>query len=108
MIKVRVKKLNNKVVSFSMVGHAEAAEHGKDLVCAGASAVSFGGINALFALTDVTPIVEQKENGYLKCTLPDNLSEENFDKASLLLESIIVSLQTIERDYNDYIQVSFH
>ena len=108
MIKVQVKKKHKQIVSFTMEGHAEFAEHGKDLVCAGASAVAFGGINAIYALSGITPIIEQAESGYIKCTLPDNLSDEAFEKATLLLESIIVSLQTIERDYEDYIQVSFH
>ena len=38
-----------------MKGHADFAEHGKDLVCAGASAVSFGAVNAIIALTEITP-----------------------------------------------------
>ena len=39
----------------------------KDIVCAGASAVSFGAINAVHALTGVTPEIEQGEDGFLRC-----------------------------------------
>ena len=38
----------------------------KDIVCAGASAVSFGAINAVHALTGVTPDIEQEESGFLE------------------------------------------
>ena len=42
---------NKKVdQSFTMSGHADFAEHGQDLVCAGASAVSFGAINAIYVI----------------------------------------------------------
>ena len=39
-----------------MNGHADFAAHGQDLVCAGASAVVFGSINAVIALWNVTTI----------------------------------------------------
>ena len=38
-----------------MSGHADFAEKGSDIVCAGASAVSFGIVNAIMSLTDVKP-----------------------------------------------------
>ncbi|MBS4208969.1 ribosomal-processing cysteine protease Prp [Bacillus sp. FJAT-50079] len=108
MIKVQVvRKADGTITSFTMRGHADYAEHGQDIVCAGASAVAFGSINALFALTEVEPVIEQSEGGYLTCTIPDDLSDESFEKAQLLLEGMIVSLQTIERDYQKYIRVTF-
>lgn len=42
MIKVSVVRNQQKqIVSFEMSGHADAGPHGQDIVCAGASAVSF-------------------------------------------------------------------
>src|SRR6185437_7382930 len=108
MIKVEVsRKADGTIASFKMRGHAEYADHGQDIVCAGASAVAFGSINALFALTEVEPVIEQSEGGYLKCTIPDHLSGKSLEKAQLLLEGMLVSLQTIERDYQKYIRVTF-
>jgi len=98
---------NEHIVSFMMNGHAEYAEKGQDIVCAGASAVAFGSINAVIALTGVTPAIEQTESGFLTCTLPKDISDEQFKEAQLLLEGMAVSLQTIERDYGDYIQVTY-
>ena len=72
MIKVIIKKINPvSIHSFEMKGHADFAEHGKDLVCAGASAVSFGAVNAMIALTEITPIIKQKgDGGYLYVEVP--------------------------------------
>ncbi|MBS4217016.1 ribosomal-processing cysteine protease Prp [Bacillus sp. FJAT-49711] len=103
MIFVSVEKTHDgKISSFTMKGHADFAEKGQDIVCAGASAVAFGCVNAIIALTKVEPEIEQSESGFLKCAFPTESSE-----VQLLLEGMIISLQTIERDYKDYIKVTF-
>ena len=38
----------------------------QDIVCAGASAVSFGAVNAIHELTGITPEIEQGEEGFLE------------------------------------------
>ncbi len=101
---LRDKKKN--VYAFEMSGHAEYAEHGKDLVCAGASAVSFGAVNALFALTDIEPEISQgEEGGYLRVDIPKEASTN--DRVQTILQTMIISLQTIERDYREHIKITF-
>ncbi|BCB04985.1 ribosomal-processing cysteine protease Prp [Bacillus sp. KH172YL63] len=109
MINVYVERsAKERIRSFSMDGHADFAEHGQDIVCAGASAVSFGSINAIMALTGVEPSIEQSaDGGYLRCVIPDDLPEETESKIQLLLNSMLISLQTIERDYSDFIKITF-
>ena len=88
-----------------MKGHADFAEHGKDLVCAGASAVSFGAVNAIIALTGITPIIQQgSDGGYLKVVFPDQA--ENNHEIQLIVKAMIVSLQTIEQDYGQHIKIT--
>ncbi|WP_110111480.1 ribosomal-processing cysteine protease Prp [Bacillus sp. CGMCC 1.16541] len=108
MIKVTISRNDNKkIVAFTMNGHAQFAEHGKDLVCAGASAVSFGTINAIHALCRVTPHIDQagKDGGYLRCEFPTDVDSSTFEKMQVLLEGMVVSLQTIELDYGNYIKI---
>ena len=95
------------IQSFAISGHAFYADKGQDIVCAGVSAVSVGSINAVHALTGVTPQIEHDEDGFLRCTLPESLSEETFEKAQLLLEGMVVSLQTIEENYREHIKITF-
>lgn len=96
-----------KIESFTMSGHAEFAEKGADIVCAGASAVAFGCLNAVMALTGITPSIEQSESGYLSCTLPKDLPLETSKQVQLLLEGMVISLETIERDYKGYLKMIF-
>jgi uncharacterized protein YsxB (DUF464 family) len=110
MIKVTVTKDQSGLIhSFEMKGHANFADYGNDLVCAGASAVSFGAVNAIIALTEITPIIKQKgDGGYLYVEVPPSIS--NPEKAAhmqLILETMIVSLQTIEQEYDKYIKITF-
>ncbi|MCZ8534992.1 ribosomal-processing cysteine protease Prp [Psychrobacillus psychrodurans] len=109
MIKVTITKDQSGYVhSFEMKGHADFAEHGKDLVCAGASAVSFGAVNAVIALTEITPIIKQKgDGGYLYVEVPSISNLEKAAQIQLILEAMIVSLQTIEQDYAKYIKITF-
>lgn len=106
MIKVILDAPQERITSFTLSGHADFAKKGSDIVCAGVSAVSFGTVNAIMSLTDVEPEIEQgKEGGYLRCVIPENLSPESKEKVQLLLNGMLISLQTIERDYGKYMKI---
>ena len=101
-----MKDQSGRIHSFEMTGHADFAEHGKDLVCAGASAVSFGAVNAIIALTGKTPEIHQgADGGYLNVTFPE--TRENDHDIQLIVKAMIVSLQTIEQDYGQHIKIIF-
>ncbi|QDP40738.1 ribosomal-processing cysteine protease Prp [Radiobacillus deserti] len=108
MIQVTAYRKNGSIYAFEMSGHADSVSEGNDLVCAGASAVSFGAVNAVISLCSIEPEITQagKEGGYLKVKLPDNLDAETHEKATWLLEGMMVSLETIVRDYGQYIKIS--
>lgn len=108
MINAKIYRSNEGLItSFVLSGHAEFDEHGKDLVCAGTSAVTFGAVNAVLSLTNIEPQIDQGgDGGYLHVKLPSNLDKSTSDKVQLLLEGMLVSLQTIERDYGQYISIT--
>ncbi len=100
-----MKEPSGRISVFEMDGHANFAEHGQDLVCAGASAVSFGAVNAIMQLTSIEPDVDQgADGGYLRVAFP--VTDQDA-QVQLLLQAMIISLQTIELDYADYIKLSF-
>lgn len=106
MIQITVQEqASGRINSFEMSGHADYAEHGKDLVCAAASAVSFGAVNAIISLTGITPAIRQGEDGgYLKVVLPE--TEDDHDQ-QVIMRAMIVSMQTIEQDYAQFIKITF-
>ncbi|GER66200.1 hypothetical protein BpJC7_04660 [Weizmannia acidilactici] len=108
MIEVCIKRTEDgRISSFQMKGHANFAEYGQDIVCAGASAVSFGTVNAMMEVAGVEPEIRQSKSGLLQCKIPAGLPEEASEKAQILLEGMVVSLQTIEREYGEFIHITF-
>lgn len=101
MIKVQVKKHHHQIVYLSVVGHALYDEHGKDIVCAGVSAVTLGSFNSLI------------EHGFEK-QLQFDMDEgkatvevlENEHDIQVILETLIISLRSIEETYQEYIRVN--
>ena len=106
MIIVTMFRKNDQFTAFELSGHAESGPYGYDLVCAGVSAVSFGAVNAILTLCEIDLKIEQAdEGGYLHVELPISIYSEKRDKVQLLLEGMLISLQTIEREYNQFIKI---
>ncbi|MFJ7727093.1 ribosomal-processing cysteine protease Prp [Neobacillus sp. NPDC097160] len=98
---------SGRLKSFEMSGHALFADRGKDIVCAGVSAVSVGAINAVHELTGITPDLEHRADGFLRCVVPEDLPDDIHEKVQLILEAMIVSLRTIEEEYGKHIKITF-
>ncbi|MEH6993646.1 ribosomal-processing cysteine protease Prp [Neobacillus drentensis] len=107
MINITINRtVSESIQSFEISGHAFFANRGKDIVCAGVSAVSVGAINAVHALTGITPEIE-KGDGFLRCIIPENIQNDIYEKVQLLLEGMIISLLTIEEEYGKHIKITF-
>jgi uncharacterized protein YsxB (DUF464 family) len=107
MIRIVLERDSDGTIqTFTMRGHAQYDNPGRDIVCAGASAIAFGTLNALEALLGIIPETEADEKqGYLKVMLPDRLSVEQQAQVQLLLEAMLISLRTIEQSYGKYISI---
>jgi uncharacterized protein YsxB (DUF464 family) len=106
MIRVTIERLqvNDYIHSFKVKGHAKFADLGQDIVCAGVSTVTVGTVNAIETLTGCELHTHMKD-GFLQAEVPEGLDMPLQEKLQLLLESMVVMLQTIEISYGAYIQV---
>lgn len=107
MIKVKVKRLSPEfplMTAYQVTGHAFYDEPGKDIVCSAVSAISVGTVNAIERLTGVKPQAKMRK-GYLEVTLPSDYQASANDQVQLLLESMLVMLDTIEQSYGQYIKI---
>ena len=109
MIRVMVRRDDTKSIrSVEVTGHANFAEPGSDLVCAGVSAIIFGAYNAVEVLAGQSLLVEmadKTEGGYFYVEAYPDLSPEETTRTQLLLEGMLVQLDTIAHSYGDYIQI---
>ena len=106
MIIVNVFREKKQITAFELSGHAQSGPYGYDLVCAGVSAVSFGSVNAIIQLCEVDLEIEQAdEGGYLHVSIPNLIHNELDKKVQLILEGMLISLKTIEREYSQFITI---
>ena len=100
-----VRTKDNQIRAFQVAGHAGYAESGQDIVCSAVSALTITTINAMETYTSQTFEVDQdEEDGVITVNFLEDLNHD----AELLMNTLILGLQTIENEYNDeYIHVDF-
>jgi uncharacterized protein YsxB (DUF464 family) len=107
MIEINIIRASNQLLnSVTISGHAEYDEPGKDIVCAGVSAVTFGAANAVEELCGIALHVEQEKSGFLRFVIPTAIDGDKLEKVHFLMEGMLVSLRTIERSYSDFIKIT--
>ncbi len=102
MINVYIQQNNEQIIAIKVSGHADSAEYGKDLVCAGVTTVCVGIANAL------------AENGFLKNKLGTiglnkgicNIQVKQYnEKIQIVLEIFVTILRTVEESQPQYIKI---
>ena len=104
MTKVRFYK-NDKgeFLGFQTADHAGYAEYGKDIVCAGISALVINTINSIELLTEDDMVVESDEDrGIIRTKLTGRRSKEG----QLLMQSLYLGLTELSKEHDSYLRVS--
>ena len=106
MINVIIKRDKDKVVKgIEIKGHAGYAEYGQDIICSAVSSLALNMANSVEEFTDDHFEGSVSEDGgYFSFSFPDEISPES----QLLMKSLILGLQNIQRDYGaEYINFRF-
>ena len=86
---------------FHISGHAGFADPGQDVVCAAVSMLAINTANAVETLTEAGFTVNADEKTgdiHLELTSED-------EKAALLVEALALGLQTLEKQYENFISL---
>ncbi|MBQ5869307.1 MAG: ribosomal-processing cysteine protease Prp [Lachnospiraceae bacterium] len=106
MINVIIKRDKDKVAKgIEIKGHAGYGEYGQDIICAAVSSLALNMANSVEEFTDdhFEGSVSD-DGGYFSFSFPDEVSPES----QLLMKSLILGLQNIQRDYGaEYINFRF-
>ncbi len=107
MISISVYRNPDKVIEqFVIEGHAHAAGPGEDIICAAVSALGQTTVLSLYQIADINIVYEIKK-GYLRCKLPENLTEEELYRAKLLIDTMLLGLKNIQENYPQYIEIHY-
>lgn len=107
MICVNLYCKNKMLWRFRIEGHSGYAEHGSDIICAAVSTLVFNTVNAIEAFTtEPFNIHDMDPNlGLLDCEFPKRKLELHSEQATLLLDTMLLGLETIQQTYGEnYIQ----
>ena len=97
MIKV-VYEAQAETIRLVITGHANSAPHGEDLVCAAASAIATGGLNALSHPTSYQ-IVSKEGLIELNAPHPD-------DHDRIVIAMMVRQLETLAEAHPRYIRIT--
>ncbi|MDR0690625.1 MAG: ribosomal-processing cysteine protease Prp [Streptococcaceae bacterium] len=94
------------ILCCTIEGHALSGEYGKDIICAGVSALAINTVNSLELLALTKPIVKVNEElGYLYIEPVKGKTITHDDCSQILLESFCLGLTTIADEYGEYLRV---
>ncbi|USK91508.1 ribosomal-processing cysteine protease Prp [Rossellomorea marisflavi] len=106
LVKVEIIRstTNGKITSYKSEGHAYYDEPGKDIVCAGVSAIIFGTYNSIEALLGIVS-KHTIHAGFFRVDIPERIDPKTFEQAQLLLESMVVMLNSIQESYGEFLTI---
>lgn len=104
MIKICLKRDNEGFIQeFSITGHAGYAKRGKDIVCAGVSAIAYTTLAALKEIAGICNYTEKR--GSIECSIPKDISQDAKFKGKIILDAMAIGFKQIEREYKDFVMV---
>lgn len=97
----------DNIIAFTISGHAEYGDYGKDIVCSAVSALTFSTINSIDRFLDINfkLDIKESEEGYLSISFNENCSDEDLQ---LLLNHLYFGLEDIEEEYSKYIKINMN
>lgn len=96
-----------RLSGYSIIGHAGSAPAGEDIVCAGISALTQTGVNALSAIAEARPRLHYGD-GFLSVRLPATLSRRQRHRARVILRTVEQGLYDMAAAYPEYMRISRH
>ena len=100
MITIRTERKNGHIVGYTVTGHAEYDEHGRDIICAAVSAITLTAAVGLQAYANAEGVYET-EAGRLKV----QLSEDGTEQTDSILETMVLGLREVERQAPEYVKL---
>jgi uncharacterized protein YsxB (DUF464 family) len=105
VIKITISRnAHGSIVGYSISGHANFDQYGKDVLCA---AVSMAGQTALLGLVQfLSADVEWKvTEGNLCCRLNERMDSDKMDKCQAILETMVLGLKNVAKQYKSHIYI---
>ena len=106
MINIKIQRQKDKITYFEIKGHAEFSEYGEDVICAAVSSVGQMTVNGLIETLKLKKKLKFIEkDGHIVCDLKNSgLTDEELEKADILVESMYSYLKDVAKSYNNFVK----
>jgi len=100
------RKENGDITKYIVKGHTGYDDHGKDIVCAAISVLAQTGVVSLSEVLNI-PVEYTIDDGYIEVELPADIDIENWSKAQIVLQTILVGIKSTMESYPKYITLKY-
>lgn len=106
MTKVTITKKNNYIAVVECDGHTNYGEKGEDIVCAALSSVVQTALLGVLVVAGVQADIERRDDdGYLKFSLPSNITEDEQQKCEVILQTMLCGISDLHVGFSDFIEL---
>ena len=106
MTQVRILKKNGHITEVECDGHTTYGARGEDIVCAALSSVVQTAALGLMSVAGINiDLARDDKRGYLKMTIPNNLSEVQVIQADAILETMLCGISDLYQGFSDFIEL---
>ncbi|MEG0033964.1 MAG: ribosomal-processing cysteine protease Prp [Bacilli bacterium] len=99
MINIEIIRRDGSIIYLKSSGHADYDELGKDIVCAGVSAVIFAGLNSFESINDFE--INIVDNSSVEIKTKNKITSHDVT----VLEVVYNGLKSIEESYSKYVKI---
>lgn len=108
MIKVEIfRDENNLIKKYTISGHANFDDYGKDIVCA---AISVLAQTTLLSLVEVCGLEKESikysiddKTGFLDVNLPKDIKQPILENTQIVLNTLVVGINSVIEGYPEYV-----
>ena len=106
MTTVSVKKVNGRIVEIECDGHTGYGVQGEDIVCAAVSSIVQTAVLGILSVAGVNANYEvNEERGYLKLTLPKNMTPSQAHDSEVILRTLMCGIADLHEGYSDFVEL---
>lgn len=105
MIRVTILHAGGRAAGFTVTGHANYAEAGTDIVCSAVSALTETTAYGITQVANIPAGLSVEEDG-IHCILEKGTTDEQAERAALLIEVMANGLRAIEESYPGTLKIT--
>lgn len=102
------RRSDGALIGYQAEGHSGYADAGADIVCAAVSALTQTVLNGLKNVLKAPTLFDIDDQwAFIEARLSPEATDDQVDRAQLLLVTLLEGLQAIERDYPRNVRIIF-